>query len=241
VTIFSRIANAARTSVVVAVIGAAGVTGIAGASVGFAAVANATPVIEVHHKGVFGDPSASVQFWQRQNLTDDCVLMSVADVVGELTGDLPTEREVITVAAGTLSSVHDGVIYTPNQDDDRWGTSYKDAVVLLARYGITGTYTSAKVQKQTGVKTGMDALMSQLDAGHKVIVGVNPATIWNTSGDRTKATHAVVVTGVDTVNNVVHLNDPYPANGADLQVPLATFEQAWSTGDDIMIVTQEAA
>jgi uncharacterized protein YvpB len=241
VTIIHRITSAARKTVVVAVIGAASVTGIAGASVGFAAAANATPVIEVHREGVYGDPAAAAQFWQRQNLTDDCVLMSVANVVGELTGDLPTEREVITVAAGTPSAVHDGVIYTPNQDDDRWGTSYKDAVVLLARYGITATYTNAKVQKETGVKTGMDALTRQLEAGHKVIVGLNPATIWNTSGDRTKATHAVVVTGVDTVNNIVHLNDPYPANGADLQVPLETFQQAWDTGADIMIVTQEAA
>lgn len=51
----------------------------------------------------------------------------------------------------------------------------------------------------------------------------------------------MVVTGVDTVHDVVHLNDPYPADGRDLELPLATFEKAWRTGPFIMIVTDEAA
>lgn len=238
---FTRIAHTARTAVVVAVIAAASAAGIAGASVEFASAANAAPVTEVNRNDVYGDPATAAQYWQRQHLSDDCVLMSVADVVGEITGDLPSEREIIALAGRTSSSAHDGPVYTPAQNDDQWGTSYKDAVVLLARYGISATITRIDRQSETGVKTGLNALMQDLAAGQKVIVGLNGPTIWNTNGDRTKAEHAVVVTGVDTVNNIVRLNDPYPANGRDLQVPLATFEEAWSIGGDVMIVTSEAA
>lgn len=235
-TAFStRIAHAARTAVVAVVIGASGAVGISCAS-----VASASPVIEVTTPdGVYGDPDAAAEFWQRQHLSDDCVLMAVADVVGQITGDLPSEQEILEVAADTPSNSHSGPVYLP--DDNRWGTDYADAEVLLAEYGITATMTSTAIDEQTGVETGMDALIEYLATGEKVIVGLNGPTVWDTSGDRKKPAHAVVVTGVDTVHDVVHLNDPYPADGRDLEVPLATFEKAWRTGPFIMIVTDEAA
>lgn len=234
-TFSTRIAHAARTAVVAVVIGASGAAGIACAS-----VANASPVIEVTTPdGVYGDPDAAAEFWQRQHLSDDCVLMAVADVVGQITGDLHSEQEILEVAADTKSNSHSGPVYLP--DDNRWGTDYADAEVLLAEYGITATMTSTAIDEQTGVETGMDALIEYLATGEKVIVGLNGPTVWDTSGDRKKPAHAVVVTGVDTVHDVVHLNDPYPADGRDLEVPLVTFEKAWRTGPFIMIVTGEAA
>ncbi len=234
-TFSTRIAHAARTAVVAVVIGASGAVGISCAS-----VASASPVIEVTTPdGVYGDPDAAAEFWQRQHLSDDCVLMAVADVVGQITGDLPSEQEILEVAADTPSNSHSGPVYLP--DDNRWGTDYADAEVLLAEYGITATMTSTAIDEQTGVETGMDALIEYLATGEKVIVGLNGPTVWDTSGDRKKPAHAVVVTGVDTVHDVVHLNDPYPADGRDLEVPLATFEKAWRTGPFIMIVTDEAA
>ena len=182
----------------------------------------------------------AAQYWQRQHLSDDCVLMAVADVVGQVTHDLPSEQEVLELAEKTPSTSHSGPIYLP--DDNRWGTDYADAEVLLAKYGITATMTSTVIERQTGVESGMGALAEYLAEGEKVIVGLNGPTIWgDTSGDRSKPAHAVVVTGVDTVHNVVHLNDPYPANGRDLEVSLATFEKAWRTGPFIMIVTDEVA
>ncbi|MFZ0832251.1 MAG: hypothetical protein WAM92_04045, partial [Mycobacterium sp.] len=202
-----------------------------------------TPVIQITiPTGVYGDPVAAAEYWQRQHLSDDCVLMAVADVVGQLTGDLPSELEMLEVAAGTPSNSHRGPVYLPDENDNRWGTDYSDAAVLLAEYGITATMTSTAIEDQTGVETGTDALVDYLAEGQKVIVGLNGPTIWgDTSGDRSKPAHAVVVTAVDTVHDVVHLNDPYPADGRDLEVPLATFVKAWHTGPFIMIVTGEAA
>ena len=68
---------------------------------------------------------------------------------------------------------------------------------------------------------------------------LNAETIWNYpagQGQRTEADHAVVVTGVDTRAGVVHLNDSGTPNGRDEQIPLATFTQAWSTGNNLLIV-----
>lgn len=171
-TAFStRIAHAARTAVVAVVIGASGAVGISCAS-----VASASPVIEVTTPdGVYGDPDAAAEFWQRQHLSDDCVLMAVADVVGQITGDLPSEQEILEVAADTPSNSHSGPVYLP--DDNRWGTDYADAEVLLAEYGITATMTSTAIDEQTGVETGMDALIEYLATGEKVIVGLNGPTV----------------------------------------------------------------
>jgi len=230
-TFSTRFAHAARAAVAAAVLGA---------SVGLAGVANAAPVIEViTPTGVYGNPEAAAEYWQRQHLSDDCVLMTVADVVGQITGDLPSEREILEVAAETPSSSHSGPVYLP--DDNRWGTDYADAEVLLAEYGITATMTSTAIERQSGVETGTDALIDHLAEGERVIVGLNGPTVWGTPGDGSKPAHAVVVTGVDTVHDIVHLNDPYPADGRDLEVPLATFEKAWRTGPFIMIVTDEVA
>ncbi|EUA52749.1 hypothetical protein I552_8857 [Mycobacterium xenopi 3993] len=72
--------------------------------------------------------------------------------------------------------------------------------------------------------------------------GVNAETIWNYpqgQGQRTNADHAVVVTGVDTRSNIVHLNDSGTPNGRDEQIPMDTFSQAWATGDNLLIVTRQ--
>jgi hypothetical protein len=87
----------------------------------------------------------------------------------------------------------------------------------------------------------MQAMEQDLAGGHKVIAAVNAETIWNYpagQGQRTQADHAVVVTGVDTGADIVHLNDSGTPNGRNEQIPMATFTQAWATGNDLLIVTQ---
>jgi len=235
-TLWTRAAHALRIAAAAAVIG------FSGAAIGVTATANAAPVKEITQAVMVGDPVAAAKFWQRQTLDDDCVLMAVADVVGELSADLPSEDEMIELAGNTRSSDSSrGPVYTPSQTDDQWGTSYRDAVKLLAHYGIDAYYTDDKVERKTHKPASMEALMHELSDGERVIVGLNGPTIWEQSGNRTEAAHAVVVTGVDTANNIVHVNDPDLSKGADYQVPMATFVKAWETGPHIMIVTDEAA
>ena len=47
----------------------------------------------------------------------------------------------------------------------------------------------------------------------------------------------MVVTGIDTNANVVHVNDSGIDTGSDEQVPLATFEESWATSNNQAVVT----
>jgi uncharacterized protein YvpB len=127
----------------------------------------------------------------------------------------------------TKSEAHRGNIYLFD------GTSPEDLVVRLQKYGIQSDLTTANT---------LGALEQDLAGGHKVIAAVNAETIWNYppgKGHRTDADHAVVVTGVDTRTNIVHLNDSGTPNGRDEQIPMATFTHAWATSNDLLIVTRE--
>jgi hypothetical protein len=224
----SRIATAARSSVVAACIGMAGV------SLGFAGAASAADT------GMYGNPTAAAKFWQEQTL-DDCGPMSVADVVGEITGDSPTEDEIIALAEKTPSDVHPGSIYIrptdPNDPDTFMGTNMVDLQVLLEEFGIESVATDqGYANEENGPETGIDALKDYLADGHKVIAVVNAETIWNSKGDRTEADHFLVVTGIDAKKGIVHLNDSGIETGRDEQVPLATFLKAWKTSENAMVI-----
>ncbi len=219
----------ARSIAVAALIGAA----FAGLGGGVAAAADNPP-------GLYGHPDEASQFWVRQTL-DDCSLMATADVVGQLTGNEPSEADIVALAGSTPSAHHDGVVYlppsNPDDPDSGNGTDSMDLPILLAHYGIGAVYTDDDVAGATGVPTGMDALDSVLGAGRKVIAGVNAETIWDEDGDRTTGDHDLVVTGVDTQAGIVHLNDSGTDDGADEQVPIAVFEAAWQTSGHDMVVT----
>ena len=92
----------------------------------------------------------------------------------------------------------------------------------------------------------MEALQQALAKGRKVIAGVNAEVIWREPlKDKNKdgepdANHAVVVTGVDTVAGIVHLNDSGREDGRDERVPIDIFSRSWDSSDDQMTVTGEA-
>ena len=195
---------------------------------------------------MYGNPAAAAKFWHHQQY-DDCVLMSSADVVGEMTGKQPSEVAIIRLAESTPSKVHPGSIYmkptnkkNPNSGQ---GTSFLDVQALLAHYGIGSKWTDADDAARTGIPTGMEALENFLGSGHKVIVSVNAEMIWHQpieTKDRNgnpQSDHAVVVTGVDAAKGIVHLNDSGNPKGRDEQIPMALFLKAWSTSHNFMVVT----
>lgn len=190
-------------------------------AIGLAGVAHADPGGQM-----YGDPAAAAPYWRYQH-QEDCGLMAVADVVGQLTGHEPSQIGIELRGVFTKSEVHHGSIYEFD------GTSPEDLVVLLGKYDIAADLTTGNT---------MAGLEQALAGGHKVIAGLNAETIWNYPpgrGQRTDADHAVVVTGVDTGNDVVHLNDSGTPDGRDEQIPMATFTQAWATGNNLLIVTRQ--
>ncbi|MHA7652505.1 C39 family peptidase [Mycobacterium sp. ML4] len=212
-------------------------------SVTFASTAPALPSITsttVSRTGVYGDPAAAAQYWQQQSLEDNCGLLSVADVVGQITGHAPTEQQMIALAVNTPSGTNPGPIYAPVNDPSHangtGGIEMADEVVLLAHYGIQSAMIDAATHPG---QTGMPALERYLTDNRKIIAWVNSAVIWNTGDQRTAADHFLVVTGIDTNAEVVHLNDP-AAEHADEQVSISTFTTAWQTGGDSIVVTAAA-
>ena len=197
------------------------VTLIVASCIGLAGGAHADP-----NGQMYGNPGAAAPYWRYQH-QEDCGLMAVADVVGQLTGREPTQVGIELRGIFTKSVAHRGRIYSFD------GTSPEDMVVLLQHYGIQSDLTTGNT---------MQTVEQDLAGGHKVIAAVNAETIWNYrpgQGQRTQADHAVVVTGVDTGNDIVHLNDSGTPNGRDEQIPMATFTQAWATGTNLLIVTRE--
>ncbi|ERR1700722_11093812 len=209
---FAGILNPTRATGVAALIFAA--------AIGLAGAAQGDP-----NGQMYGDPQAAAPYWRFQH-QEDCGLMAVADVVGQITGREPSQVGIELRSATTKSQAHRGRIYRFD------GTSVEDLVVLLQKYGIQSQLTSGN---------SMQGLEQDLAGGRKVIAALNAETIWNYprgQGNRTEADHAVVVTGVDTRTDIVHLNDSGTPNGRDEQIPMATFTQAWATGNNILIVTQ---
>ncbi|MCV7196340.1 C39 family peptidase [Mycobacterium angelicum] len=202
-----------------------------GVVLGLAAPAGSTP------GAMYGDPAAAAKYWRYQQYWDDCVLMSSADVVGEMTGAEPAEEDIIEMAQSTPSSQGPGPIYTrpanPQDPNSGEGTWFRDIPTLLARYNVAAVI----------VNSDMAGLEQALGAGHKVVASVNGELIWNQpvkdwdNSGNPGHNHTVVVTGVDTGAEIVHLNDSGTRRGADEQVPFALFLQAWATSGDLMAVT----
>ena len=212
----TMVAGAARIVGLAAVLSAA-----VGSMVAFAGTADAAPT--PRHEGMHGDPAAAAPYWRYQQQDLDCGEMAVADVVGQITGDEPSEDQITGVAGNIPSVSHPGPIYKPTGK-----TKNSDLPVLLAHYGIAAD----------AVHTNISSLEQDLDQGRKVIVGLNDRIIWNTSGDRSVENHFVVVTGIDTKANLVHPTDSGAAAGRDEQVSIATFEAAWNTSDNFAVVTR---
>ncbi|OBB90394.1 C39 family peptidase [Mycobacterium sp. 852002-30065_SCH5024008] len=248
-------ASTARTAVVAACVGVAGVFLVsscrpappstpranASSAIVSSAPSNPTPTQPAGAQpsiedGTYGDPAAAAKYWQPQSLEDNCGLMSVADVVGEITGQAPTEQQMIKLAESTPSQTNPGPIYAPRDDPSHsngdGGIEMADAVVLLDHYGIKSEMTYVAHPDQTG----LPALKRYLAGNRKVIAWVNSAVIWNTSDQRTKADHFLVVTGIDTNREIIHLNDP-GADHPDEQVTIPTFVTGWQTGQESIVVT----
>jgi Peptidase_C39 like family len=187
---------------------------------------------------MYGDPTTAAKYWRYQQYWDDCVLMSSADVIGETTGQQPSEEAIIDMAQSTPSAVSPGPIYTrpakPDDPNSGAGAWFRDIPTLLARYQIGAVVRHGSLAD----------LEDQLAAGHRVFASVNGELIWHQPVEGKDESghpahdHAVVLTGVDTRNDVVHLNDSGSSSGRNMQIPMSLFIRAWNASDKLMVVTR---
>ncbi|WAC89227.1 hypothetical protein [Mycobacterium sp. Aquia_213] len=195
-------------------------------SITWAAAVHAAPGPPVpdadHEAGLYGDPAAAAPYWRRQH-GSDCGEIAVADVVGELTGRQPTERQITAAAENAFGATGSTPIWNPPGNTD-----IRDLPLLLWHYWV----------RADNIQTNIAALQQNLADKRKVIALVNAETIWNRPGNHARANHFVVVTGIDTKAGVVHLNDSGIDTGRDEQVPIATFERAWAPNYNSAVVTK---
>src|SRR6202044_1269893 len=126
----SRVAARARDGVTVVFV-VTTLTGVGSPSPVLVAPAMADPA------GMYGDPPKAAQYWAPQSFGNNCVLMSVADVVGQVSGQMPSEQQIIDLAQNTPSVAEEGkTVYTDTEGD---GVDTRDISVLLAHYGIHAT------------------------------------------------------------------------------------------------------
>jgi hypothetical protein len=216
------------------------------AAVAAAITLGGSGVADAAQGAMYGDPTAAAKFWRHQQY-DDCAIMSAADVIGQVTGHEPSEHAIIKKAQNTPSPSHSGSIYIKPADkkdpNAGMGTMMTDLPTLLKEYDVNAVISNKDVTAKTGVPAGIEGLEQLLGGGRKVIVSLNAEMIWhqpienkNKDGNP-RSDHAVVVTGIDTVNSVVHLNDSGNEKGRDEQIPLALFTQSWNTSNQLVVAT----
>jgi hypothetical protein len=195
-------------------------------------------------EGLYGNPEKNQEYWRAQS-SQNCVLMSTAMVIGQLTGTSPTEEEIVEEAVATDSVANPGQkMYQGLQSQD--GVDVKDALKLLENHGITATLTS---YDKTEGNLALRAVAFALDEKKAVSVGLHGQTVWaaveNTPMPEgaNAADHQVVVTGIDFDERVVYLNDSgFAEQGRNMKVPLDAFMKAWQTDDyETIIAYKEPA
>ena len=153
--------------------------------------------------------------------------MVIADVTGV---PLPSNESVVERALDL------GLIdYDEDADLDQAWSGMTDAQIieLIESYGVDVTLTHDNT---------IDDLAAALDEGHSVMVGVDADEAWYGTDDDASdggqgVDHELVVTGVDTENGLVYLNDPALPDGAGVVVPLEQFMDAWADDNYGMITT----
>ena len=179
--------------------------------------------------GVIGNPTAKENLFVQQGQTNRCVLMATAMVIGQLLGadKMPTAEAITNEAATTPSSVTPGaMIYDPVNDTY---VKYADALQLLENHGITAISTQYS-KGQGGL--AYDNVKAALIAGESVIVTVNANIAWGRAapGDAVTANHAITVLGIDTVNDIVYVNDS-AFSRPGIAMKRSLFMSAWAAND----------
>ncbi len=99
---------------------------------------------------VYGNPGDASAYWVEQSFSD-CGLMAVATVVGMVTGNTPSEQDMIKLAGNTPSQERSGPIYLPPRPGDDTtdnATASEDQLRLLKHFGIAATVTTSRTRSR---------------------------------------------------------------------------------------------
>jgi hypothetical protein len=174
-----------------------------------------------------GDPLGDAQNWHYQQGQSSCAVVAQGSVLSDLTGQPFNEDTLVQQA------VQAGIF------DPASGTMPDDVGKLLELNGV---------QTDIVPNATVDTLIDSLQAGDKVMVGLDANEIWEPQYDATTgqpieqepyAGHRVWVTGIDTQPDgsvYVILNDSGTPDGRMEPVELNAFLNAWSDSGNHTVV-----
>ncbi|MGE0217859.1 C39 family peptidase [Mycolicibacterium sp.] len=196
---------------------------------------------------IYGEPAKSAAYWRRQT-SGDCVLMSVAMIIGQLTGRTPTEAQIVFRAMRTPSvrmEYAGKMMYRGLKNVGKWAF-YEDAAQLLNQHGLQTDLHWFPTFDANNADAALDKLKTALsDPDKAVMVAIHNYTIYNevipgVHGDipeNAPSNHAVVVTGYNPDTDTIILNDSAPwwpnpdtgrPYGQAMEVPREVFMAAWA-------------
>ncbi|KQO98486.1 C39 family peptidase [Leifsonia sp. Leaf264] len=183
-----------------------------------------------------GDPDDWAAVWFHQSYQNSCVPTSIAQIFDLYSGQSINEEAFVQMATEQNMWSQIGTTGIPGLDP--W-----DAQSLLQQAGIPATVNTLE-SSGLSLDQYFGNLQAEIDSGTGVMVMVDSSESvgQDVDGDTTSATdHAVLVTGIDFDRGIVTLNDPDRDNGANLEITLADFEDAWADSGYAELVCDQSA
>ena len=188
-----------------------------------------------------GDPEHQLADWQYQGLPDNCAVAAQTSIINQFLPHHDLSLDQADYIAAANGWYHPG----------GGGTAPDDVGKLFEVFDIPYHRVD---------HASLPQLVNELQAGHRVIVGVHSAELWNQgplaelwnwfleacgldNSTFAPADHAICVTGVnvsDPSHPMVVVNDPGDPNGAGHMYPLDRFMDAWSNSDCFYVATNSA-
>jgi hypothetical protein len=179
---------------------------------------------------VAGTPADDMAHWHHQSYLDSCAVACAEFVLDGLKDRDFQEKDLVreAIAHGW---------YKPGG-----GTPQLHVGSILEEHGVP-------VRHDYG--STLQDIVTRLDAGEKVIVGIQPQAMDGGAADETAlaeyggmpsqfAKHSVQVIGVKEVGGddpLVIVNDPGRPDGAGLMIPAEVFERGWAPSGHFMVST----
>ena len=130
----------------------------------------------------------------------------------------------------------------------RYTTQVEQIFIPNGQRALTWMLDKTGVEYHTGHASDFTTLIRELEAGHKILVGVDYVELWNNSvitnsqveadihtpGINTRANHAIWITGIDLSdpdNPMIIINDSGQEDGAGQRYTLSTFFSAWEDSE----------
>ncbi|WNZ27114.1 hypothetical protein HJG54_29835 [Leptolyngbya sp. NK1-12] len=188
-----------------------------------------------HEAVIFGDPKSATEGFHQQGdnpfgMRGTCGLVSVEDILRQL-GYQVTETDLVSYAVRNQLCTIEG---TP---DVQGGTTQIDQARILNDFGVPA---------EAKILLNCEDLASYIEAGEKVIVGVNGGVLWNVpeAFEFGQANHAVTVTGVarnpQTADLLGFFINDSGSGEAGRFVDLNTWQWSWENRGGLGIVTNLA-